>query len=491
MMRPAVTSAAVDGGASQADGDRPVGGGVSARLDAVRGAVLGGFVLVALLLGGGGAATPPTFSLAIQLAGLATIALTVTAIWSRHLDDRARSLLALGIVTAITLAAQLVPLPPGMWQALPGRELATEVRRLVGASDRWLPFSLDPDATREAGLAFIAPAAAFLGVLYAGVRTRLNVIRLVVVLAAADLLLSVWQFTAGMDAALTPYRTLHAGSAIGFFANRNHNADLLLVAGLLALGLAQLDRGRRLGGHNRAVMLVILVAALLGVFITASRTGILLSAVLILGGAMLLASRGRHGHGHVPRSWLVTMALILLVALAGAVFLLRDNAVAQSIMSRFEVRDDPRFLFWPDVTYAIGQFWPAGTGTGTFATVFKTVERLDAVGEFYVNHAHNDYLEVTLALGLWGAVLMAMYLVAIGRAIYLSLRLRDPGPIDSISTAAAFAIFIFLLHAAVDYPLRTQALAVLMGICSGLLFRPAIPIDRLVPLYSRPVRDAA
>src|SRR5439155_23408431 len=62
-------------------------------------------------------------------------------------------------------AYQLVPLPPPVWRAQPGRGLAASILQLVHAGGTLRPLSLDPEATRRAMAALLLPAAMMVGVL--------------------------------------------------------------------------------------------------------------------------------------------------------------------------------------------------------------------------------------------------------------------------------------------------------------------------------------
>ena len=84
----------------------------------------------------------------------------------------------------------------------------------------------------------------------------------------------------------------------------------------------------------------------------------------------------------------------------------------------------------------------------------------------YVNHAHNDYLELVLELGAAGAVLIVLFLgwwaVAATR-VWTSTLSTPFGRAATIATAAILA------HSIVDYPLRTGALMAVFGAAIALM----------------------
>lgn len=432
------------------------------------------FVCAGLLLGGS-SRNVPLFIAVVQLAAVIALAAVALTAGHRGIDRRVRLGIGFALLLLVTVVVQLLPLPPELWRALSGRETSTAVRDLAGASERHLPLSLDPDATRAAGLALLPPLAAFFGTAAAGASARLRLMLAVLVVAILDLLLSVLQFSTRGDAGLAFYDTLHASSALGLFANRNHNADLLLIAPLLAAAYLKVAPSPALTPIRRPAMLILLVIFLLGVLIASSRAGLALAIIPVAAVLVLFASRPasrlpvqRSGRALSIPILATTAALVVGIAVLGS-----TNNVARRIFARFGASDDQRFSFWPDVVYAVQQYWPIGSGLGSFPDVFRSVERLNIVGEFYINHAHNEYLELLLEVGLWGAVLVLLFLilfVVVGGRHFVR---RRGQPIAAIALAASAGIVLMLLHSLVDYPLRTPALAILFGMLSGLLLDPA------------------
>lgn len=86
--------------------------------------------------------------------------------------------------------------------------------------------------------------------------------------------------------------------------------------------------------------------------------------------------------------------------------------------------------------------------------------------EIFVVHAHNDYLEVALELGLAGIVLTLLFLAWWAAAVWRTWRTAEPGP---FARAAAIASAGVLIHSLVDFPLRTAAIAACFGMCIALL----------------------
>ena len=85
----------------------------------------------------------------------------------------------------------------------------------------------------------------------------------------------------------------------------------------------------------------------------------------------------------------------------------------------------------------------------------------------YVAHAHNDYLQLVVELGLPGALLVLAFLtwwvLAVRRVVAI--------PDVPLSHAAAIASGVVLLHSAWDYPIRTAAIGAVFAMCCVLIAR--------------------
>ncbi len=372
----------------------------------------------------------------------------------------------LALVLAIPLL-QLVPLPPELWTGLPGQGPRAEALRLAGTPPPWLPLSLAPAETARMALSLVPPTAMFLGTLCLGPGQARRLFWLWLALASAGLMLGAAQLASPGGGPAYPYRVTNLGSLVGLFANRNHEAGLLLALTPMAAALALPPETR---GHRAAAAPwppalwlagLFMAIAVVALGVIRSRAGVLLAPVAV-GGALLALWRG--GRGRLD--WRVQLAI-------GAGALAATAAVATfalgPILERFASHDtgEVRFEAWPSVVQAIGRFWPAGSGLGSFDRVFQSVEPLDLVAVAYFNHAHNDYLELLLEAGLPGAAALTLFgawlLMGLWRAWTLG---------SDTARAASVAILLLLALSGVDYPLRTETLMVLMAFALGLVARP-------------------
>lgn len=84
----------------------------------------------------------------------------------------------------------------------------------------------------------------------------------------------------------------------------------------------------------------------------------------------------------------------------------------------------------------------------------------------YSTHAHNDYAEIALELGLPGALLLLLFLLWWGKAAVESWRSPEAQPYVRAAVVASGAI---LAHSMVDFPLRTAAIGSLFAMCLAFL----------------------
>lgn len=420
------------------------------------------FTLLALVFGGGGSPTAAA-EIIVQL-GFAG-AFLAWVIWARGPTDVSRVTKPVLVMAAIPLVialAQLVPLPPALWQGLPGRGFAERSLGVIGEANSWRPLSLLPSATLAAALAIIPASGLAVAVAMLGLRDRRAVLLGIGVAGIAGAILGAAQIAGGGDEFYF-YELSHRGWATGFFANRNTAADFYLVASLALGAWAATDTMQEaMRSTGRVAMLSGQAVLLAAVIFTGSRAGIALLPIAGLAHAVMLAQGGlRTAVRPVVVSALVLIAAVVLVPMSASLFP-RINSVAE----RFAFTGDFRTELWSDTGYAIARFWPAGSGLGTFVTAFLPVERLEVVDATYPNRAHNDYLEFVLETGFVAIPALVAVLVAFVMIVWRARRQQlVPRPFIVFSCAS---LAIVALHSVVDYPLRTMALASLCAVSAAL-----------------------
>lgn len=413
---------------------------------------------IALAVGGAGSRYP-ILGLAVELAALPILFL-FGAGWSKPIDDRSGNvaLVLLGLILLLPLA-QLVRLPPSLWHGLPGREWAADLLSLVGSYDKWMPVSLDPEATWFAFLSLLPGAAMFIAVLQFTGRERELLVKIVLGFAFLGALVGAFQ-AAVAGAAI--FESGHAGLATGLFVNRNHQATFLNVAIVLSAAVARIA-GQRDSRLWSAAFLAAILVFVAGVLATRSRAGAAVLLISLPAAFLLLRSKSRRLFG----AFYILVAVMVVLALA--VWTSAGEVVVSRLGGSFE---DARFPYWSEAWIGARQYWPVGSGLGTFADIYQTVEPLALVGPAYVNHAHNDYLQLLLEGGIAALLLIVATMSFLTWRMIAALK-NTSDSWQVLARAAGVGLLIIAVHSIVDYPLRMLSLITVCGLLAGLLVPPA------------------
>lgn len=406
------------------------------------------FVLCAIALGGSssGGIWP---NLVLQL--LAAILLCWLLAARGPLPVPRALLLFCGAIIALPIL-QLIPLPPSLWTLMPMRESVAEAFALTGVALPWLPLSLDPDATMAVLASLLVPAA---GLAVFAVTSRRGLHRALWALtgmAIASMLLGLAQLLAGEGTMLQPYALTNPGMATGLFANRNHLATLLVMAIPCAVLLSP--------GPENSRRAAALVACLLGgVLLTGSRAGMGLALIATAVSFTWIAAPAQ-----ARSAWLALLGAGAMLAAAGGLWL----TLAGDTPPPGGAEQQRPFIIATTLQAARDHF-PAGTGGGSFLNVYQHYEDPTKASPEYLNHAHNDYAEVLLEYGAPGALLLLVVIGWWAKQAYAAWRGDGPGFAEA--RAGVIMLGILLAHSAVDYPLRTGALALLAAAATVLAAR--------------------
>lgn len=422
-------------------------------------------VLVAAVLFGGGAQRGLPSDALPELVSLPLIFLCAISGW-RQL--RQRALLAVFLAAALIVPiAQLVPLPPAIWQTLPGRDAIASVLNAAGVTPSWLAISLRPSETWRSLLSLLPAVALCLAVASLDLKRRVWLVTLLIGLVLLSVVVSFLQILGGPASALYFYKFTNPGRAVGFFANANHYTALLYASLPLAVALL----AERITVNSTAHVAALAVAAfgyLVGLAISGSRTALALGGVSLLASAIFVAretlalylSRARLAAAAAVAAFAVTPVLLGVGLL--------------TILRRIEEQDlleDTRWKILPATLEVLKKYAPFGSGLGTFERAYQVNEAPSDLIINTVNHAHNDWVELVLESGAPAGILLAMWILAL---IFWSVRSFKSGfSLERrLEKAAVIALWLVTLHSLWDYPLRTIAISSIFGLCTGLMTAP-------------------
>ena len=426
----------------------------------IRHAVVPAYLLLCLLLGGASAAGFIA-NFMLQIASLPLIGWAIWQMVQERPSAQIRAPLGLLAIFLVIALLQLVPLPPALWTVLPGRSAVVQGYRLLGVPLPWLPLTLAPDVALSSILWLLPAFASLLGVVVLGAFRGRGIATAIVAVTLASVAIGALQVIGGSGAYL--YRVTNYGVAVGFFANANHNATLLLVC-IPFLAALQATLLKRSGSQRSASAIRLLVGAayaiiLVGLLINSSLAGIGLGVPVALGSWLAFGKQ----RPALRRGIVVATVVLSLAAVVTIVVGPFGNNLFGTQTSNVELSRQTSFAL---TLRAARDYFPVGAGTGSFQPIYHMQEPLGSVTTTFMNHAHSDWIELLLETGLVGIAFAALFLawwIVRVRAIW---RAEEPDP---FAQAAVIATAAIMLHSVVDYPLRTAALSAVFAVCIGLM----------------------
>jgi O-antigen ligase len=374
-----------------------------------------------------------------------------------------RLLILFGVATAYLLV-QLLPLPPSIWANLPGHQIVTEGRSILGLPPDWSPISLAPYDGAAALLFLFPPLAVLLAILKLNGTSAIWLAAALVGTAFLGILLGLLQVTS-VDPTHSPwylFKFSSFGFATGFFANSNHMATLLLLAIPFTVALGAALRRKAREPRVRLAVLTLIAGALgvvlLGLILNRSLAGLGLGIPVTVASLMMVIPTGRN-----IRIGGILISLLVVAAFIAVLFSpLSDKLAAQGAAASVSTRTE----MLSNSLEAAKHFPLVGSGFGTFARVYPLFNDPERVGGAFINHAHNDYLEIALETGLAGGMLVLLFLL--WWAATVKEMLATPSA-DEFAKAGAIGSAAILLHSLVDFPLRTSGIAASFAMCLGLM----------------------
>jgi O-antigen ligase len=423
-------------------------------------------LLVLAFAVGGGGSREGLANLAVQLGAIMVLMLHREAFvqfW-RESPLALRGLIGASLLLPLI---QIIPLPPAVWSALPGRELVTRSLATVGEVG-WMPFSLYPQRTLLALTALVTPLAVLVAGWSLPRHHLLNIGWVIVALGLVTTLFGLAQLGATGDDG-TLFGARNPGKILlGTFANRNSTGLFLC----LALALAALLPVPKAQPAVLLMRIMVCGVLLITIVLTKSRTAMALAMLpLALAGikALWWSLRERAGAGGAKRPLAVALGAMALLAVGGGALIIAPPGPIGEALARFEAKDDPRRYIWDDAAFTATRYWPTGAGMGAFDEVFQVDESLESLTKRTAGRAHNDWLELAIEAGLAGLALAVLWMVLIG---WLSWRVRHSSQRWAAWSGSTFLLAI-ALQSITDYPLRNQTILAFAGFALLLLVRIA------------------
>lgn len=239
------------------------------------------------------------------------------------------------------------------------------------------------------------------------------------------------------------------GLIYGPYVNHNHYAGLMemLLPFPLVLALSRQTEG------NRKLIVAAIAALMAGtIFLSGSRGGMLafLAQAIVL--AMLLRKRG---------DWKEPLALGLFLAFAiGFLIWLGGNELTHRLASlqseaQHEVAGGVRLTIDRDCLRMFRDRPILGWGLGTFPTVYPQYRSFYT--SFFVNEAHNDYLQLLVETGIFGFGIAIWFLWITFSGAAKKLHNWTETVNGSVTVAALLGCVGILVHSFLDFNLHIPA----------------------------------
>ena len=437
---------------------------------------------IAIILVIGGISVPSLTTLTLLIAiGMFVFGLSAARIADAIITGQTKWAFIIILFGLGLLFLQIIPLPSQVWTAFPGRKFVTESFGMTGIPLNWLPLSLDVQSTKE-DLIFVAPALAlFLAALTIKANQRVYMVLTILGVVLVSIILGMAQKFQGSTSPLYVYKFGSNGSATGFFANRNFFGALLYttIPFVVALAINWIRSGRTNKIIGPIFAFIFIAIIIVGLGATGSRMGIILAFFAILLSVPLIWTN--HSLSIGSRGLIIMMFVaIFLIAQFGLVAILR--------LASTDSVSEYRTTIYAVSYSALQSVFPVGAGFGSFVPLYAMHETPSVVTAAFVNHAHNDWLELVIEGGLPMAILLVGYLGWYVSATYnIWARGRDISE-DLLLKAASISIGLLLSHSFFDYPLRTPALMGLFALLNGFLACGPQPITLKIQQRRSPTR---
>src|SRR5450631_1897201 len=270
------------------------------------------------------------------------------------------------------------------------------------------------------------------------------------------------------------YPLTHGGAIYGSYVNHNHYAGLmeLLVPIPLVLSLA------RLVGEKERIAAGIAAAIMVGtIFLSGSRGGMIAIFVeLIVFAVVLFRQRVvllRQKKGKRIALSMAAFAIVLVSLLAwlgGKELTSRVSSI--STETHTELSGGMRLSIDRDAFLMFRNKPLLGWGLGTFPTVYPQFRSFYT--NFFVNEAHNDYLQLLVETGLVGFATMIWFLVVLYRRAVPKIGGWMTDVNGAVTLVCMLGLSGILVHSLVDFNLQIPANAALFYVFCTIAAAPPL-----------------
>ena len=244
------------------------------------------------------------------------------------------------------------------------------------------------------------------------------------------------------------------GQIYGPYVNHNHYAGLMemLVPIPLVLSVSHLasSRQRMLAAATAAVMAST-------IFLSGSRGGMLALVIELLIFAVVLIRQHRGFRTAVSVAAFLLIVISLLTWVGGGELSRRVSSI--STETRSEITGGMRLTIDRDALHMFSKKPVLGWGVRAFPVVYPQFRSFYT--NFFVNEAHNDYLQLLVEMGLLGFGAMLWFLIVVYRRAVIKIKDWTSDVSGAVTLACMLGCSGILVHSTVDFNLQIPANAAL------------------------------
>ena len=268
-------------------------------------------------------------------------------------------------------------------------------------------------------------------------------------------------------------RPTMGGAIYGPYVNHNHYAGLmeLLMPIPLVLSMSRLvgEKERLVAGIAAAIMAVT-------VFLSGSRGGMIAIFIELVVFALLLLRQRVPAFRYKKKAQLVVVTTFAVV-LASLLWWLGGKELTSRVSSiatetHTELSGGMRLSIDRDAFRMFRNRPILGWGLGTFPTVYPRFRSFYT--NFFVNQAHNDYLQLLSEMGLLGFGTMVWFLVILYRHAVGKITNWMSDVSGAVTLACLLGITGILVHSLLDFNLQVPANAALYYVLCTLAAAPPL-----------------
>ncbi len=257
------------------------------------------------------------------------------------------------------------------------------------------------------------------------------------------------------------------GWIYGPYVNHNHYAGLmeLLIPIPLLISLSHLvhERERIAAGAAAAIMVGT-------VFLSGSRGGMISVFVELMIVAVLVTRRHKNFRIAIGAVAFAVVLVSMLTWLGGKELTRRVSTISSE--ARGEISGGTRFAIDHDSFRMFVHKPIVGWGLGTFPVVYPQFRSFYT--NFFVNEAHNDYLQFLVETGLVGFAIVVWFILIVYRRARAKVGNWSSNVSSATTLACALGVTGILIHSLFDFNLQIPANAALFYVMSSIVAAPPL-----------------